>query len=55
MHRRMVEQTYIAKFGANALTNVIADDAVMLTVTGTMQKNGVQLGFVTDTTVRVLR
>jgi hypothetical protein len=45
-------RTYIARFGANALTNVIAGDAVTLTVTGTMQKNGVQLSFVTDTTVR---
>jgi hypothetical protein len=54
MHRQMV-RTYIAKFGANALTNVIAGDAVTLTVTGTMQKNGVQLSFVTDATVRVLR
>jgi hypothetical protein len=38
-----VGRTYLAKFGANALTNVIAGDAVTLTVTGTMQKNGVQL------------
>ena len=47
--------TYIAKFDANALSSVGAGDAVTLTVTGTMQKNGTQVGFVTDTRVRVLR